>query len=236
MLPRVLEAEVMDIWAESTAYDAMDFTAVNSDFVRTAAQLHPQAVKVLDLGTGPGQIPILLCGALPACRVWAIDLAQTMVILARRNIEAAGLLQRVTLAQADGKGLPYPNWEFDLVVCNSLVHHIPQPLTLFKEIARLVTPQGAILIRDLLRPESEEELEAIAVAAGDFDHRQGQLLRDSLRAALTLGEVQELLAAVNLPTSSLAQTSERHWTVAIPARSIFNTSKQSSPPPKDWLN
>ena len=52
----------------------------------------------------------------------------------------------------DAKALRFGAARFDLVMCNSTAHHIPEPIQLFKEIARVVRPDGAILVRDLFRP------------------------------------------------------------------------------------
>jgi ubiquinone/menaquinone biosynthesis C-methylase UbiE len=215
MLDRVLEPEVMDDWQEATAYDAMDFSAVNRDFALTAISLHPQAVRVLDIGTGTAQIPIMLCQEKSCYQVLAIDMAQSMLVLGRKNIEAAGLLQQIRLELADGKRLPYPNWEFDLVISNSLVHHLPDPLSFFQEVSRLVKPNGAVLIRDLLRPNSTAEIDQIVAAAGDYGARQNQLFRDSLAAAFTLDEIQSLVTKAEMTGYQLTQTSDRHWTLAI---------------------
>jgi ubiquinone/menaquinone biosynthesis C-methylase UbiE len=215
MLERVLEPEVMDDWQEATAYDAMDFSAVNRDFALTAIDLHPQAVRVLDIGTGSARIPIILCQEKSCYQLVGVDLAQSMLTLGRRNIEEAGLLQRIRLELADGKQLPYPNWEFDMVISNSLVHHLPQPLSFFREVARLVKPNGAVLIRDLLRPNSLAEIDRLVAAAGDYGERQNQLFRDSLAAALTLAEVQELVTAAKMTNYQLNQSSDRHWSLTI---------------------
>ncbi len=215
MLERVLEPEVMDDWQEATAYDAMDFSAVNRDFAQTAIDLHPQAVRVLDIGTGSAHIPIILCQEKSGYQILGVDLAQSMLTLGLRNIEDAGLLQRIRLELADGKHLPYPNWEFDMVISNSLVHHLPQPLGFFREVARLVKPNGAVLIRDLLRPNSLAEIDRLVTEAGDYGERQNQLFRDSLAAALTLAEVQELVTAAKMTDYQLNQSSNRHWTLAI---------------------
>jgi ubiquinone/menaquinone biosynthesis C-methylase UbiE len=215
MLDRVLEPEVMDNWQEATAYDAMDFSAVNRDFALTAIGLHPHAVRVLDIGTGTAQIPIILCQEKSCYQVVGVDMAQSMLILGRRNIEAAGLLQQIRLELADGKSLPYPNWDFDVVISNSLVHHLPDPQSFFLEVARLVKPNGAILIRDLLRPDSLAEIDRIVTEAGDYGPRQNQLFRDSLAAAFTLGEIQDLVSASGMTDYQLSQTSDRHWTLAI---------------------
>jgi ubiquinone/menaquinone biosynthesis C-methylase UbiE len=215
MLERVLEPEVMDDWQEATAYDAMDFSAVNRDFALTAIDLHPQAVRVLDIGTGSARIPIILCQEKSCYQLVGVDLAQSMLTLGRRNIEEAGLLQRIRLELSDGKQLPYPNWEFDMVISNSLVHHLPQPLSFFREVARLVKPNGAVLIRDLLRPNSLAEIDRLVAAAGDYGERQNQLFRDSLAAALTLAEVQELVTAAKMTNYQLNQSSDRHWSLTI---------------------
>jgi ubiquinone/menaquinone biosynthesis C-methylase UbiE len=225
MLERVLEPEVMDDWQEATAYDAMDFSAVNRDFALTAIDLHPHAVRVLDIGTGTAQIPIILCQEKSCYQVLAVDLAQSMLVLGRRNVEAAGLLQQIRLELADGKNLPYPNWEFDLVISNSLVHHLPAPFSFFCEVARLVKPNGAVLIRDLLRPDSTAEIDRIVAAAGDYGVRQQQLFRDSLAAALTLTEIRELLTAAGMTNYQLSQSSERHWSLAITGGGHNRTSE-----------
>ena len=101
-----------------------------------------------------------------------------------------------------------------LVMSNSLAHHLPEPLDLLREIARVVKPGGAILVRDLLRPESVDAARAIVdrVAASDTP-RQRQLFFDSLCAALTLDEVRERVAAAGIEGAAVTQVSDRHWSV-----------------------
>jgi ubiquinone/menaquinone biosynthesis C-methylase UbiE len=213
-MDRILELEVMDTWLEATAYDAMDFTAVNMAFATDAIALDPNAVKVLDIGTGTARIPILMCQARPQYLITGTDLAQSMLIIGQRNLEEAQLTQRIRLERVDSKRMPYPDLEFDMVVSNSLVHHLAEPLVLFREINRLVKPDGAILIRDLIRPETEVSVnELVAKFGGDYDPQQQQLFRDSLQAALTLVEVTDLIDRVGLTGVKLAQTSELHWTL-----------------------
>jgi len=70
------------------------------------AQVYPGA-DVLDVGTGPGRIAIALCRADLAARVLAVDLAEAMLDLARRNVADAGLTGRIECVQGDAKAL---NW------------------------------------------------------------------------------------------------------------------------------
>ncbi len=204
----------MDTWLEATAYDAMDFESVNTAFTTDAIDLDPHAIKILDVGTGTARIPILMCQQRPQYLITAIDLAQSMLIIGQRNVEAAGLNQRIRLDRVDSKRMPYPDLEFDMIVSNSLVHHVPDPLSLFQEFKRLVRPGGAILIRDLIRPENGTIVNNLVAKIGEgYDAHQQQLFRDSLNAALTLTEVQELIDRVGLAQVKLSQSSDLHWTI-----------------------
>ncbi len=214
-MDRILEPEVMDTWLEATAYDAMDFGAVNTAFATDAIELDPHAIKILDIGTGTARIPILMCQQRPQYLITGVDLAQSMSIVGQRNIEAAGLNQRIRLELVDAKRMPYPDLEFDMLISNSLVHHLPDPLSFFQEIKRLVRSGGAILIRDLIRPENDEVVTSlVAKFGGEYDAHQQQLFHDSLKAALTLAEVQELIDRVGLAQVKLTQSSDLHWTIA----------------------
>jgi ubiquinone/menaquinone biosynthesis C-methylase UbiE len=214
-MDRILEPEVMDTWLEATAYDAMDFVAVNTAFALEAIAIDPHGIKILDVGTGTARIPILMCQQRPQYLITGIDLAESMLIIGRRNVEAAGLMQRIKLERVDSKRMPYPDLEFDMVISNSLVHHLPDPLSFFTEIKRLVRPNGGILIRDLIRPEHESVVDdLVAKIGGDYDTHQQQLFGDSLKAALTLTEVQSLIDRAGLVGVELTQSSELHWTIS----------------------
>jgi ubiquinone/menaquinone biosynthesis C-methylase UbiE len=227
-MDRILEPEVMDTWQEATAYDAMDFDVVNSAFATDAIALDPDAVKILDVGTGTARIPILMCQQRPQYLITAIDLAQSMSIVGRRNIEEAGLIQQIRLDRVDAKRMPYPDLEFDMVISNSLVHHLPDSLSFFQEIKRLVKPNGAILIRDLIRPNDDLLVnDLVTKFGGDYDVPQQQLFRDSLKAALTLAEVQALVDRVEFPQVKLYQSSDLHWTIERKYSTITNNTRHN---------
>ena len=99
----------MDTWLEATAYDAMDFVAVNTLFAVDAIALDPHAITILDVGTGTARIPILMCQQRPQYLITGVDLAQSMLIIGHRNVEEAKLTQRVKLERVDSKRMPYPN-------------------------------------------------------------------------------------------------------------------------------
>lgn len=215
MLHRVLEPEVMDTPDEARTYDAMDHRAVNNAFVTDVLTLSPTPRRVLDIGAGTGSIPILLATRLPLATITAIDLAGEMLRLAARNVARAQLTERIALVRVDAKRLPYQPGDFDLIVSNSLVHHIPDPEVLFGEIARVAGDRAGIFVRDLCRPDDERTLDELVERHAAHESRVArELFRASLRAALTVDEVQTMAQRVGLRGVTVRMTSDRHWTLA----------------------
>ena len=214
-MQRVLEPEVMDTLEEAIEYDAMDFTEVNTAFAQCAIELGSQSGLVLDAGTGTARIPILICQRCPQWQMIGIDLAENMLLIGSKNVEQAGLQKQISLELADSKQLPYQDGQFDMVISNSIVHHLPDPLPFFLEIKRVLKPNGAIFIRDLIRPVDEATMNAFVESIGtesEYDERQNMLLRDSLHAAFTLDEVNELVQKAGLEGVKVYQSSDLHWT------------------------
>ena len=83
-----------------------------------AAGEHPVAI---DLGTGCGNIAVVLALRVPGVRVYAADISEEAVAIARRNVERHGVGDRVELAAGDlfapfaDRGL---EGTVDLIVCN----------------------------------------------------------------------------------------------------------------------
>jgi ubiquinone/menaquinone biosynthesis C-methylase UbiE len=169
MLQRKLEAEVMDSDEDARQYDAMDHAAVNAIFVSDLlAELNVDAdLRILDLGTGTAQIPIELCRRAMHIRVTAVDAAESMLALARKNVSAAGLEDRIELVLADAKRLLFTDASFPAVVSNSIVHHLPAPLAALAEAVRLAAAGGLVFHRDLARPHDEVQLERLIDAYAD---------------------------------------------------------------------
>ena len=204
----------MDSPQEAIEYDAMDFLEVNTAFAELALELGPPQGLVLDAGTGTARIPILMCQRRPQWRIIGIDLAQSMLDVGQKNLEQSGLQQQIQLELVDAKQLPYPDEHFDMAVSNSLIHHLPNPLPFLCELKRVLKPKGAILLRDLLRPDSQQSLDAIVErVTADCNAHQTQLFRDSLHAAFTLEEVNQMMQQVGLEGVKVYQSSDRHWTV-----------------------
>jgi ubiquinone/menaquinone biosynthesis C-methylase UbiE len=212
-LLRVLEPEVMDTAEEAAEYDGMDHSAVNQLFVDDFLKAYPNPKRVLDLGTGTALIPILLCQQHPQVRVVGIDLSHHMLEVGRRHVSAAGLADRIELQVVDAKRLPFDDQQFDAVISNSIIHHIPDPRSVLGESVRVTRPGGYLFFRDLLRPDDEDQWNTlVATYARHESERARQLFADSLRAAFRLDELREMIKLLGYDPESLIATSDRHWT------------------------
>jgi ubiquinone/menaquinone biosynthesis C-methylase UbiE len=217
MIPRVLEPEAMETAEEVRQYDAMDHSAVNMRFVQDFLAVHGpcRGGEVLDVGTGTARIPIALAQSDSKARVLALDLSEAMLAQADRNIAAAGLSQRIRCHMGDAKSLldRFGESSFEGVVSNTIIHHIPNPEPVLLEMVRLVARGGTLLVRDLARPDSNDEIVRLGEQyAGSETPAARALFEASLGAALTLEEIRAIVRSLGHDAEHVSMTSDRHWT------------------------
>ena len=221
-LERIPEPEVMDDLDGVEAYSAAASQAylerIDRTFMEHALSLGVAEGHALDIGTGPGVIPIMLAAGVPGLRLTGVDLSRPMLQKAREAAEEAGVADRLDFRVGDAKSLPFSEQSFDLVLCNSLLHHLPDALALLNEISRLVRPGGAILLRDLRRP-SRLEFPLHALWFGrHYSGVMSQLYRDSLQAAYTRAELECLLRRSQLAGARVFRTGRTHIGIQREAR------------------
>jgi hypothetical protein len=100
------------------------------------------------------------------------------------------------------------------VISTTLIHHIPEPAPALEAKKGRVAPGGTLMVRDLARPDSREEVaRLVQLYAGNETPEARGLFEDSLHAALTLEEIREVVEALGLPAACAIMTSDRHWTL-----------------------
>jgi SAM-dependent methyltransferase len=107
------------------------------DLAQRAARLTPH--RVLEIAAGTGVLTRELVAAIPAAEVTATDLNVAMVEYGSRRAPGA------SWQQADALHLPFGNGQFDLVVCQFGVMFFPDKPAAFREIRRVLTPEGRLL-------------------------------------------------------------------------------------------
>lgn len=214
-MERVLEPELMNDVEQATIYARADFSRENQWFVDCFTKLYPDCTEgaVVDLGCGPGDIPIRMAKAISGISVIGVDGSQPMIDLAREAVAEAALATRIQLMCQRFQGLRLPT-PADALISNSLVHHVPNPLQFWFAVKQLTKPGGAVLVMDLLRPESSEDAQAIVdrYAADEPDQLRTDFY-NSLLSAFTEDEVAAQLAELNLSRLLIDVPDDRHWIV-----------------------
>jgi ArsR family transcriptional regulator len=109
------------------------------------AALVPRHSLVLDLGTGTGGLLPLFGRHLD--RVVAVDLSRGMLDRAQKRVRESGL-ESVELVRGDVESLPVASASVDGVVANMILHHLPDPPRLFREMSRVLRPGGRGVVVD----------------------------------------------------------------------------------------
>lgn len=214
-MKRVLEPELMDDRAQALAYAQADFAEENQGFVDRFRDYFPDWTggHVVDLGCGPGDIPIRFVRAYPTARVTAVDASRPMLDLAEKAIAEAGVANQITLCCERFQSLAVPE-QADALVSNSLLHHVPNPLQFWFRLKQLAKPGACILVMDLLRPKSPEAAQALVDQyAADEDPILKRDFYNSLLAAFTEDDVAAQLAEMNLSRLLIDVPDDRHWVV-----------------------
>ena len=213
-MDRILEPEVMDDEQQAIAYARADFSSSNQMFVEGLIEAFESRLgTVLDLGCGPGDIPIRLARAMPSVYIVAVDASEVMVCLAHEAAETADLLRRVRVVRGRIPGLRLRAGGFDAIISKDLLHHLPDPMVFWEEVKRLGRPSAAVYVMDLFRPQSEEAAARIVEAVSADEH---EILKkdfyNSLLAAFTPDEVRDQLRQAGLDFAVEA-VSERHMRI-----------------------
>ncbi|TKS64435.1 MAG: SAM-dependent methyltransferase [Nitrospira sp.] len=215
-MPRVLEPELMDDPEQALVYARADFEKENQGFIDRFREYFPEFTKghILDLGCGPGDIPVRFARALPACRITGVDASGPMIGLAGVAVKQAGLADRIAFRCERFQAVSLVE-QADAVVANSLLHHVPNPLQFWYRLRHLVKPGSPVLVMDLLRPDSPEEAQVIV---DRYAAKEPEILRRdfyrSLLAAFTEDEVAAQLAEMNLSRLIVDVVDDRHWVVS----------------------
>ena len=203
---RVPEPEVMDDSGEVVAYSSAAaqsyLNQIDDTFLARAVRLvnRRERGRALDIGTGPGQIVVKLARQLTRWKFVAVDRSSHMIAEAVANLAAAGpdLAGRVEFQIADANALPFPDATFDLIFCNSVLHHMFEPERLLAEMARVAKPRGAVLLRDLRRPNRYVHRWHVRRHGRHYSGKMRELYEASVRAAYIAPELQRLVEASRL--------------------------------------
>ena len=101
----------------------------------------PGEVKILEAGTGPGFLSIILADA--GYDVTAIDLTPEMLKKAKEN--AGELAGSISFVEMNAEEMTFEDQSFDAVVTRNLTWDLPHPDVFYKEICRVLKKDGLLI-------------------------------------------------------------------------------------------
>lgn len=215
-MKRQTEPELMDEAEQAKVYAEADFSEPHNQFIEQFKHRMPIEVNgfVLDLGCGPADISIRFAKAFPNCIIHGLDGAQAMLTLGREAIQKADLAHRVELYQGLIQDSDLPLQQYDVVISNSLLHHIHQPQVFWQAVKIYSHANTKVFIMDLMRPETEAVAEDLVQ---EYAKSEPEILqRDfyhSLKAAFTSDEIRAQLGEADLRHLQIDVISDRHLIV-----------------------
>jgi ubiquinone/menaquinone biosynthesis C-methylase UbiE len=178
------------------------FTRQATPFASSAAMRDEEALRllvefsrataadtVLDVACGPG---LVVAAFAKTCRrATGIDLTPAMIEKAREHA-AALALTNVDWHTGNVLPLPFPDASFSLVVSRFAFHHFPDPRAVMREMARVATRPGRVLVADMAASDDPRRADAL--------NRMERLRDPSHTRALTLSQMRALFADVGAST------------------------------------
>lgn len=166
------------------------------ELIRNFPKAEGRALRILDIGTGPGFYAIIL--AARGYEVTAVDMSEGMLEQARNN--AGELADKIRFRKMDAQELSFNDNEFDVIVTRNLTWNLPDPVKAYGEWRRVLRDGGvmlnidsnwyAYLFDDEKRLEKQADREN-TIQAGFDDHEsydEGWLM-ENISRSLPMGRL-----------------------------------------------
>jgi 2-polyprenyl-3-methyl-5-hydroxy-6-metoxy-1,4-benzoquinol methylase len=188
--------------------------------IRRLAEEKPgQPQRVLDLGTGAGDVPIRLekrarQAGLPITFAGA-DISPTALDFARERALACGA--QVDFFLFDALHMPLPT-DYDIITCSLFLHHLEaeQAADLLRRMAQAA--RSMILINDLIRSRLGYLLAYVGTRTLSTSYVVREDGMKSVRAAFTMAEARQLAEQAELKDAKVSW----HW----PCRFLLQWKRQ----------
>lgn len=113
--------------------------------------------RILDVGTGPGYVPIEIAKRNKEVCVDGVDIAENFITIAERNAREAALSDRLHFEPGDATGMRFEDNSYDMVISTGALHHWKNPAGVIDEMYRVLRPGGQAWVLDPNKECSKEE-------------------------------------------------------------------------------
>jgi len=139
-------------------YNRLIFKAASELYQRFIHEINlPERAEILDVGSGPGFLTLLLAKENPTMSVVGIDYSPTQV-RAANHLKICNQISNCSFRQGDAMNLPFRDASFDIVISVTSIKHWLDGKRGLREIRRVLTPNGSAFIAEADREATDEEL------------------------------------------------------------------------------
>jgi ubiquinone/menaquinone biosynthesis C-methylase UbiE len=140
----------------ASAYAKATRMAIESYYRNVAEEIvaHLATGSILDLGTGPGYLPIEIAKKSSEIQITGVDLSRKLIHMACANAATAGVADRLNFQLGNAGRLDFDDSSFDMVISTGMLHSIKEPTKVLQEIYRVLKPGREAWVFDPARVTS----------------------------------------------------------------------------------
>jgi ubiquinone/menaquinone biosynthesis C-methylase UbiE len=131
---------------------------------------------LLDLGTGPGYLPIEVVKRSSHVRIIGVDLSRVFIRMARANAIRAGCAARVHFEVGNAANLRFGAETFDGVISTGMLHVLRDPVRTIRECWRVLKPGQKAWIYDPARVCSQVDMAEWKASLSSFERLMDRFL------------------------------------------------------------
>ena len=147
------------------SYDSLIHRAVpryDEMIARLLDYLPTSAGRVLELGSGTGNLSLRLADSLPDAELTFVDGSDEMIAVVRSRVadSPSRSTRRIKYVESRFEDFDFPVPSFDLVVSSISLHHVADKARLYARVRSFLKPGGRFFFADQIRgePESNHQL------------------------------------------------------------------------------
>ena len=123
----------------ATSYEKATRLVIDDYYSQVAEEIVSNFTSgiILDLGTGPGYLPIEIARRSPHISIIGVDLSRKLIRMARVNAAKAGFSHQLRFEVGNSARLRYDDASFDRVISTGMLHSLKHPVAVLREIYRV---------------------------------------------------------------------------------------------------
>ncbi|MBF0472514.1 MAG: class I SAM-dependent methyltransferase [Nitrospirae bacterium] len=156
---------------------------------------------ILDIGAGSGYFSLDIAEMLNTGHVICLDISNEMLNFLKNKAQKQGINDKIKIINSDASSIKLKDKSVNIVVSNFVLHEFTDPNIVFKEIFRVLKPNGFVIILDFLKDSK------IAKKI-DSRHHHG-----NAHGTFSVKEVEELYAKFELKNINV--NVDKSWYISI---------------------